>query len=91
MLMSYQGIVEGGRVRLVDVILPEGAEVVVVSLTLPTVASQQQHLAALTDEEWRRPFSALALTDEESVESDVSTISDEELNAIVHASRSTQA
>lgn len=65
-LVSYTGVVEGGRIRLLNATLPDGVKVVVVALeTLPSVEEQierQGNLSAPQD----RPENkrALALLDE---------------------------
>jgi len=90
MLISYRGVVENGKVRLRDtVLLPEGAEVIVVTQQPLSLEEQERRLAALPSEEWHRSFDAVrrAWDESESAELEGETLSDDELNAIVHLAR----
>jgi len=90
MLISYRGVVENGKVRLRDtVVLPEGAEVIVVTQQPLSLEEQERRLAALHPEEWRRSFDAVrrAWDESEPAELEGETLSDDELNAIVHLAR----
>ncbi len=89
-LASYQGVVQDGVIRLRDVRLPEGTKVVVVAVetqTLP-VEEQVRRLQAMPPDEWRKPFDEyIEFADQHPAEVDIDTISDEELDAIVHEVR----
>jgi hypothetical protein len=90
MLISYHGVVENGKVRLRDtVVLPEGAEVIVVTQQPLSLEEQERRLAALLPEEWPRSFEAVrrAWDESEPAELEGETLSDDELNAIVHLAR----
>lgn len=90
MLISYRGVVENGKVRLRDtVLLPEGAEVIVVTQQPLSLEEQERRLAALPPEEWHRSFDAVrrAWDESEPAELEGETLSDDELNAIVHLAR----
>jgi hypothetical protein len=89
-LTSYQGVVQNGVIRLRDVRLPEGTPVLVViaeARTLP-VEEQVRRLQAMPLEEYQRCFDTLAERAEQyQAEVDIDTVSDEELDAIVHEVR----
>ena len=92
-LASYQGVVENGVVRLKGATLPDGTKVLVVAVEsrLAPVDEQVRRLRAIPDEEWRKPFDELVeFAQEHPAEVDIDTISDEELNAIVHEVRAEQ-
>ena len=100
-LATYHGVLEqGGIVRLRQApALPVGAEVVVAyphpvpsPTSLPSLEEQERHLAALSPEEWRRPFDEFAaIVAQEQAEVDIASISDEELVALVHEARRERA
>ncbi len=89
MLATYHGVVEHGLVRLRDGALPEGAEVVVVVWKPPSVEEQERRLAALSAEEWRKPFEAVRRAWDESAPTELEgeSLSDDELNTLVHQAR----
>ncbi len=89
-LTSYQGVVHNGEIRLRDVRLPEGAQViVVVAEPQPlSVEEQTQRLQSMPLDEWRKPFDELAeRAAGHPAEVDIDTISDAELDALVHEVR----
>lgn len=89
-LTSYQGVVQDGVIRLRDVRLPEGAAVLVVVAEAQTVPVEEQvrRLQTLPLEERQRRFDALAERAEQyQAEVDIDTVSDEELNEIIHEVR----
>ncbi len=89
-LASYSGVVQDGVIRLRDVRLPEGTPVLVVvaeAQTLP-VEEQIRRLQAISPDEWRKPFDDyIAFADQHPAEVDIDTVSDEELDTIVHEVR----
>ncbi len=88
-LASYQGVVQDGVIRLRDARLPEGTPVLVVAeaQTLP-VEEQVRRLQAIPPDEWRKPFDELmARASQRQADVDIDTISDEELDALVHEVR----
>ncbi|MBE2199011.1 MAG: hypothetical protein IAE79_10405 [Anaerolinea sp.] len=89
MLVTYHGIVRRGKVEIAADNIPDGTRVVVVmQQTVSTIEEQQKRLAAMSQQEWEAPFKAYArLTAEYPAEVDIETISDEELNAIIHEVR----
>ena len=89
-LNSYQGVVEGGKVRLLNATLPDGVEVVVVAPeTLPSIEGQLERLRRLSPEEWREPFDAIRQAWEKSqpAEREGEALTDDELNALIHETR----
>lgn len=95
-LTAYRGVVEkNGLVRLrrsADVrLLPPGSEVLVVATQPPPILDldeQERRLAALSPEEWRRPFEAYeAIAARELADADIADISDDELVALIHEVR----
>jgi hypothetical protein len=87
-LTSYQGVVHNGVIRLRDVRLPEGAQVVVVVASALPVEEQVSRLQAIPPAERQRRFDTLAERAEQyQAEVDVDTVSDEELDAIIHEAR----
>ncbi|HLF24953.1 MAG TPA: hypothetical protein VJG32_01350 [Anaerolineae bacterium] len=89
-LNTYQGVVEGGKVRLLNATLPDGVQVVVVAPeTLPSIEEQLERLRRLSPEEWRKPFDAIrrAWETSEPADQEAETLTDDELNALVHEAR----
>ena len=89
-LTSYQGVVQNGVIQLRGRRLPEGTKVVVVAVeTQPlSVEDQVRRLQSIPAEEWRRPFDEyIEFADQHPAEVDIDTISDDELNEIVHEVR----
>ena len=89
-LNSYQGVVEGGKVRLLNATLPDGVKVVVVAPdALPSIEEQLERQRSLSAEEWRKPFEAIRRAWEESEPTDreAETMTDGELNALMHEAR----
>jgi hypothetical protein len=89
-LNSYQGVVEGGKVRLLNARLPDGVKVVVVAPEpLPSIEEQSERLRSLSADEWRKPFAAIrqAWEKTESAELEGEALSDDDLNALVHEAR----
>ncbi|HUX75405.1 MAG TPA: hypothetical protein VMY40_02045 [Anaerolineae bacterium] len=91
-LTAYHGVVEEeGIVRLCQApSLPAGTEVVVVvAQPVLSLEEQERRLAALSPEEWRRPFDAVqAAWDASEPALDEGHLpSDEELVALVHEAR----
>ena len=89
-LTSYEGVVEGGKVRLLNATLPDGVKVVVVAPeTLPSVEEQIARLRSLSPEERREPFDALrrAWERSEPAELEGEALSDDELNALIQETR----
>jgi len=94
-LTAYRGVVEKtGLVRLRRApALPAGTEVVVVAAQpLPSIEEQKRRLAALSPEEWRKPFEAVhAAWNASEPAPDAENIpGDEELVALVHQVRDEQ-
>jgi hypothetical protein len=94
-LTAYHGVVEKeGIVRLRQApSLPAGTEVVVVvAQPVPSLEEQERRLAALSPEEWRRPFDEFeAIAAQEKAEVNIASVSDEELVALVHEVRQERA
>ncbi len=95
-LAAYRGVVEkNGLVRLRRSaearLLPPGSEVLVIATqaqTVPDLEEQERRLAALSPEEWRRPFEEYeAIAAREFADTDVADISDDELVALIHEAR----
>ncbi len=90
-LTTYRGVMEkDGLVRLRHApALPVGTEVLVVAAQpLLSLEEQKRRLAALSPEEWRKPFDEFAaVVAQEQVEVDIADVSDEELVALVHEAR----
>ena len=95
-LAAYRGVVEkNGLVRLhrsADArLLSPGSEVLVVATQPQPVLDleeQERRLAALSPEEWRRPFDAVqAAWDASEPAPDENTLSDDELVALIHQVR----
>jgi hypothetical protein len=86
MLVSYRGIVKDGKVEIAGTPLPDGYEVVVVTQSPPNgVETPPQEMS---DAEWRRPFEQyLKVLRENPAEVDVMTLSDAELNDLIHEER----
>ncbi|HRQ38028.1 MAG TPA: hypothetical protein PLD25_08955 [Chloroflexota bacterium] len=89
MLVTYHGIVRDGKIELADMHLPDGAEVVVITqLPLSSVDKQKRRLAALSETEWRQPFETYwRLLQECETEADIESLSDEQINSLVHEVR----
>jgi hypothetical protein len=94
-LTTYHGVLEEeGIVRLRQAPpLPAGTEVVVVvAQPVLSLEEQERRLAALSSEEWRRPFEEFeAIAGQEEAEVDVASISDEELVALTRKARQEKA
>lgn len=94
-LTVYHGMVEkDGIVCLRQApALPPGTEVVVVvAQPLPSIEEQEHRLAALSPEEWRKPFDEFAaIVAREQAEVDIADVSDDELAALVHEARQERA
>jgi hypothetical protein len=95
-LTAYHGVVEEeGIVRLRQAPpLPAGTEVVVVvAQPVLSLEEQERRLAALSPEEWRRPFDAVeaAWDASEPAPDEAHLPSDEELVALVHEVRQERA
>lgn len=95
-LAAYRGVVEkNGLVRLRRPaearLLPPGSEVLIIATQAQPVSDleeQERRLAALSPEEWRRPFDAVrAAWDASEPALDETVLSDEELVALVHQVR----
>ena len=90
-LTSFQGVVQNGVIRLRDVRLPEGTQVVVVAVAetqMVPIEEQLQRLQGRPLEDRQRGFDELAeRVSQQQAEVDIDTISDEELGAIVHEAR----
>jgi hypothetical protein len=94
-LTTYRGVVEKGVVRLRSQLPapPDGAEVLVVAVQpVPSLEEQERRLAALSPEEWRKPFDAVqaAWNASEPAPDEGKTFSDDELVALVHEARDEQ-
>ena len=95
MLISYRGVVEGGKVRLQgSATLPEGTEVVVVAASIPLLSVEEQkkrlaQLAAEKPDEWREPFDALlhAWDESQPTELEAQPLSDTELETLIQQAR----
>ncbi|HZY41507.1 MAG TPA: hypothetical protein VFF59_05845 [Anaerolineae bacterium] len=89
-LTSYQGVAHNGAIRLRDVRLPEGAQVIVVVAEpqSPSAEELAQRLTTLPMDEWRKPFDNYSvMAEQHPADVDIDTISDAELDAIVHEVR----
>ena len=89
-LTSYPGVVYNGAIRLRDARLPEGAQVIVVVAEPPPLSAEEQvrRLQSVPLTERQRRFDALAeRAAGRQPELDIDTISDAELDAIVHEVR----
>jgi hypothetical protein len=89
-LNTYQGVVEGGKVRLLNATLPDGVKVVVVAPeTLPSIEEQLEGLRHLSPEEWRKPFDAIrqAWEKSEPAELEGEALTDDDLNALIQDTR----
>ncbi len=91
-LTAYRGVVEKeGTVRLRQApALPAGTEVVVVvAQSVPSLEEQERRLAALSPDEWRRPFDAVraAWDASEPAPDEGHLASEEELVELVHQVR----
>ena len=89
-LTSYPGVVYNGAIRLRDARLPEGAQVIVVVAEPPPLSVEEQvrRLQSVPLDEWRQPFDELAERAAGfQAEVDIDTISDAELDALVHEVR----
>lgn len=95
-LAAYRGVVQkNGLVRLRRPaearLLPPGSEVLIIAMQAqpaPDLEEQERRLAALSPEEWRRPFAEYeAIAAREFAEADIADISDDELVALVHEAR----
>ena len=86
-LTTYHGVLEKGVVRLHQAPpLPDGTEVVVVVAQPLSIQEQERRLAALSSEEWHRPFDEFAdIVAQEKA--GVDDVSDDKLVALVHESR----
>lgn len=89
MLVTYHGIVRNGKIEIADTRLPDGAEVVVITqLPLSSVDKQKRRLAALSETAWRQPFEKYwRLLQEGEAEADIESMSDEQLNSLIHEAR----
>jgi hypothetical protein len=90
MLTSYHGVVEKGKVRLREPAdLAEGTEVLVIAVEPESVEAQKRHLAALSTEEWRKPFDAVraAWETSEAASKEADLPDDEELSTLVDNAR----
>ena len=93
-LASYQGVVQDGVIRLREARLPEGTRVLVVAVEAKTLPIEEQirRVQAIPSDEWRKPFDDyIAFADQHPAEVDIDTVSDEELDAIVHEVRTEMA
>jgi len=95
-LTTYRGVMEkDGLVRLRHApALPEGTEVVVVVVQpLSSLEEQERRLAALSPEEWRKPFDAVraAWDASEPAPDEDALPSDEELVDLVNQVRQEKA
>jgi hypothetical protein len=89
-LTSYQGVVHNGTIRLREVRLPEGAQVIVVAAEPQPLSAEEQaqRLTTLPMNEWRKPFDDYrAIAEQHPAEVDIDAISDAELDALVHEVR----
>jgi len=89
-LASYQGVVRDGVIRLRSGRLPEGTKVLVVAVEskLLPLDEQIRRLEAVAPGERRQAFEDfVAFADQHPAEVDIDTISDEELDALVHEVR----
>jgi hypothetical protein len=89
-LTSYRGEVHNGLIHLQNGKLPEGAKVLVVAVEGQTVSVEERvrRLEAIPLDEWRKPFDEYAeFARRHPAEVDIDSISDEELDAIVHEVR----
>jgi hypothetical protein len=95
MLASYHGVVENGKIRLQDAVLPEGTPVVVVvaESRYASVEDQLKRLSAMTVKERQAAFDAVAQAASQlpTPEVDVASVSDETLDALVHEVRADMA
>ena len=89
MLVSYRGIVKNGKIEVTDVQLPDGTEVVVVTqIPVSSVEEQKRRLATLSDRDWDQPFETyVRILKENPAEADIDTLSDTELNDLLHEAR----
>jgi hypothetical protein len=89
MLATFQGVVERGQIRWIGIAPPEGARVVVVAPEYPSIEEQEARLAAIPDDEWRKPFEEMIALARHSPppEVDIDAISDQELIDLVHEVR----
>jgi hypothetical protein len=93
-LATFHGRLEkNGVVRLDrDPELPEGTEVVVVVAQHLSIAEQERRLAALSPEEWHRPFDEFTTAvASDQPEVNIADISDEELVELVREARQESA
>jgi len=87
-LVTYRGVIREGKVQLKDAVLPEGAEVLVVTNQLPSVEDQLRRLRAVSDDDWRRGFLEYAqFVEDHPAEADINTLTDDEIVALVHETR----
>ena len=95
-LAAYRGVVEkNGLVRLRRSaearLLPPGSEVLIIATQAqlaPDLEEQERRLAALSPEEWQRPFAEYeAIAAREFAEAEIADISDDELVALIHEAR----
>ena len=89
-LTSYPGVVQNGAIRLREVRLPEGAQVIVVVAEPPPVSveEQAQRLQSAPLAERQGRFDELAeRAAGRQAELDIDTLSDADLDAIVHEVR----
>jgi hypothetical protein len=89
-LTSYQGVVHNGAIRLREVRLLEGAQVLVVVAEPQPLSAEEQarRLRSVPLAVRQGRFDALAeRADGHQAELDIDTISDAELDAIVHEVR----
>jgi hypothetical protein len=89
-LISYRGEVHNGVIRLQNGKLPEGAKVLVVAVEGQTASVEEQvrRLEAIPLAEWRKPFDEyVEFARQHPAEADIDTVSDDELNEIVHEVR----
>ncbi len=89
MLVTFQGVVKEGQVRLFGAPPPDGTFVVVVASAFPSVEEQEARLRAIPDDEWRKSFDTLRRAWDESkpAELEDEPLSPEELVKLVHEAR----
>ena len=84
-LLSYEGLVTNGQIRLKgNPRLPDGTRLVVVVTEQPAWVSR-----GLTEVEWRKPFEEFITTTQSATPAppEEQPLSDAEINASVHAAR----
>ena len=84
-LLSYEGLVTNGKIRLKgNPHLPDGTRLVVVVTEQPAWVSR-----GLTEVEWRKPFEEFITTAQSATPAPLEEepLSDTEINASIHAAR----